>query len=102
MEKLLKQKVLVFDKHRGIYWGVLSEILENNNTVYLTNARHCFYFGVRTENPDHKGVYSLATLGPTENSKIGPQVNLYIRDVSKIVECSSEANIAWEQRKWSS
>jgi len=94
-----KRPVLVLDKHRGIYFGYLVERMENGNAAKLVRARHCFYFSV---NPDvnHLGVYGLATLGPAKGSKIGPRVDLEIRDISKIVDCEEAAIKAWEKAEW--
>jgi hypothetical protein len=92
-----RRPVLVLDTHRGIYWGYIVETLEGGNAVRLENARHCFYFNAVD---GHEGVYGLAAAGPGKGSKIGPKVDMLIRDVSKVVECSKEAATRWESVAW--
>lgn len=91
-----KKSVVVLDFHRGIYWGYLVEELDGGNAVRLDGGRHCFYYGVGKD----KGTYSLATVGPSNDSKIGPRVNMKIMDVSKIIDCTDEATEAWEKATW--
>ena len=89
--------VVILDTHRGIYFGYLVSVRENGNAVKLENARHCYYF--RHAANDY-GVYSLASSGPASGSKIGPRVNMIVRDVSKIIDCSPVATKKWESASW--
>lgn len=94
-----KKPVVVFDCHRGIYFGYLKKVDEKLKTVTLENARHCYYFGVPRDETQ-RGAYSLASYGPAGDSKIGPRVTMQIFDISKIVDCTKEAVARWEAAKW--
>ena len=89
--------VVILDKHRGIYFGYLVSTHENGNAVKLKNARHCFYYGVHE---GHKGTYGLASGGPVSDSKIGPRVNMLVRDVAKVIDCAPSAVKRWESAQW--
>jgi hypothetical protein len=89
--------VLILDRHRGIYFGYLVEELEGGNAVRLENARHCYYYSTVK---NHKGTYGLATHGPGKESKIGPRVNMKVRDVAKIIDVSTKAMEQWEKATW--
>jgi len=94
-----KKPVLILDSHRGIYFGYLASRTSEGKTVRLTRARHCFYF-VAKQQDGESGVYSLATAGPQSGSKIGPRVTMTVNDVTKIIDCSSEAVERWESATW--
>jgi hypothetical protein len=94
----MKKPVLILDTHRGIYFGDLVAKYDNDARVKLKNARHCFYFPVAELG--HKGVYGLATVGPAKGAKVGPRVDMIIRDVAKIVTCTPSAVARWESATW--
>lgn len=96
-DDFIGKKVLITDFHRGVYAGEVVEILNNGSTVRVVNARHCFYFAGA---PGHEGTYGLATIGPTDECRIGPSWNGIINDVSKLVNLSDEAAANWEKAKW--
>ena len=89
--------VVILDRHRGIYFGYLVKELEGGNAVRLENARHCYYYSAIKEN---EGTYGLATHGPGKNSKVGPRVNMKVRDVAKIIDTTKEAVERWEKATW--
>ncbi len=91
-----KKPVIIFDTHRGFYFGYLVSKTNQGKTVKLERARHCFYLRTKKEG-GHVGNYSAASYGPCSGSKIGPCVTMTINDVSKIVECSDEAVERWEK-----
>jgi hypothetical protein len=95
------KSVVVTDTHRGIVWGYLADTLEDGNAVRLEGARHCFYYAANND-AEHRGIFGLATQGPKSGSKIGPRVNMVVRDVAKVIECTKEATKAWESSKWGS
>ena len=95
-----KKPVVVTDYHRGIVFGYLVETLEGGNAVRLENARHCYGYVIEENDDGDKGFCALATVGPCEGSKIGPRVNMIVRDISKIIDCSDEAVEKWEEAKW--
>ena len=96
--KKTKKPVVVFDIHRGIYFGYLVKHDLDRKTVRLKGGRHCFYFPIAEAG--HKGVYGLATVGPGEGSKVGPSVTMTVHDVSKVVDCEPRAVKMWEKARW--
>ena len=98
MSSKKKKPVVVFDIHRGIYFGYLVKVENEGRTVTLEGARHCYYYPVAEAG--HKGVYGLATVGPGDGAKIGPQVNMTVHDVSKWVDCTTKAVKRWKAAKW--
>lgn len=92
--------VVVTSAHRDIVYGHIVEISEGGNCVKLERARHVNYFGYREADNTHRGLFSLATLGPTADSRIGPEVTLKIRDVVMVIDCTDEAQEAWRIASW--
>ena len=93
-----KRPVLILDTHRGIYFGYLVSVTHEGRTVKLEKARHCFYFPVAEAG--HKGVYGLATVGPADGAKVGPEVTMTVHDVAKIVDCTPKAVKRWTKVLW--
>lgn len=92
-----KRPVVVFDTHRGIYFGYMVEEFNAGRSVVLEGFRHCFEF--RTEAA--KGSYSLVTHGPGRGSKIGPPCpRVTVHDVAKVCECTAVAAEGWEAATW--
>lgn len=90
---------LIFDTHRGIYAGVVDWDRWSTcpaEWVLVTEFRHCYRFragGV--------GVYGLAVHGPDKSARIGPALPaVIVRDVSKILPCSPEAEAKLRDAKW--
>lgn len=97
-KKTEKPPVMVFDIHRGVYFGYLVEHDIDRKMVRLEGAKHCFYYPAAKTGP--KGVYGLAIVGPGEKAKVGPAVNMIVHDISKVVECTTEAHEAWKVATW--
>jgi hypothetical protein len=88
--------VMILDRHRGVYGGHLKKILENGNAVKLERARHCYSF----DGDGDKGVYGLATTGPGPACRVGPEVDMVVRNVAKVVEVSRKACAKWKNADW--
>ena len=41
-----QRPVVIFDTHRGVYFGYLVSVTNQGSTVKLTGARHCFYWSI--------------------------------------------------------
>ena len=90
-----KQALVVTTEHRGVFFGYGEPTTES--TIRLERARMCVYWP--TEN---RGVVGLAADGPKRGSKVGPSAPaITLRDVTAIMECTSEAVKAWESSPWS-
>ena len=100
MKELENSYVLVLDTHRGIYFGLLEEYNAELKSVKLKDMQWVYHFYCIKEDDVNRGVYSLATKGPDEKSKIGPKVDCLINDVSKIVKVQESALENWGNAKW--
>ena len=89
-----KQVVMVTTSHRGVFFGYLKK--EDGDTVTLTNARMAVYWSA-----DLRGVLGLASEGPSELCKIGPQVpEIKLFGVTSITTVSPRAAKQWEEAPW--
>lgn len=86
--------VLVTTAHKGVFFGYANET--TGSTIKLTRARLCVYWS-----QDLRGFMGLAAAGPNRNCKIGPAVDIELRDITSVSEVSPEAVIAWEKGLWS-
>lgn len=95
-----KRPVMILDKHRGIYFGYLVKKIDKGDTftAKLENARHCFQYGAGPN--EQKGTYSLASYGPTDDSHIGPRINMTVFGCVKEIEITPEALERWEKATW--
>ncbi len=98
--KLVGQYAVVFNCHRGIYFGKIKKLDRDRKMIELTEARHCFY-RPPTGDPNCEGNYSLAVKGPLDGAKIGPEVNMLVFDVANVVPCTKEAVERWKNSSWS-
>ena len=93
------QAVIIFDSHRGIYFGYLEEVDLDRHIVRLEKGRHIFYRPA-TGDPKCEGNYSLAVVGIKPGGKVGPPCEMVIFDVAKIVPCTKEAEESLRHAKW--
>lgn len=66
------------------------------NSIELKRARLAVYWSA-----DVRGFAGLAASGPNKNCRIGPPVDMEVRNVTCVVEASPEAVAAWERGFWS-
>lgn len=86
--------LLVTTAHRGVFFGYAQPT--ENKTIQLEQARMCVFWSA-----DMKGVFGLATIGPSKTCKIGPAVPaLTLQDVTSVTEVSQEAAAQWEKGHW--
>lgn len=94
MAKNESQPLIVTTAHKGVFFGYGKPTTEN--TIRIEKARMCIYW-----NEETKGVLGLAANGPKKGCKIGPQVPaITLRDVTSVMEASTEAADAWEKAPW--
>lgn len=89
-----ERPVVVTTSHRGVFFGYASDT--KGSTIDLKRARLCVYWSA-----DLHGFMGLASQGPSGGCKIGPAVDIEVRDITSVVECSPEAVKAWESAPWS-
>ena len=88
-----ERAVVVTTTHRGVFFGYAAAT--EGTTIKLRAARLCVYW-----TSDLRGFMGLAATGPNKNCKIGPAVNLEVRDITAVVECTPEAVANWDKGFW--
>ena len=92
MTKSKETAVVVTTKHRGVFFGYA--IKTDGETIHLRRARNCIYWrGI-------KGFLALAESGPTSGCRVGPAVDIEIRDITCVAQCTEAAVAAWEKAPW--
>lgn len=86
--------VVVTTAHKGVFFGYLTS--QDGDVVELRRGRNAVYWSA-----DLRGFVGLAVAGPSSACKIGPAADMQVRDVTAVVECSSEAAGKWELAPWS-
>jgi hypothetical protein len=93
-EEMKERAVLVTTVHKGVFFGYV-EGDTSGSTIKLKRARNCLYW--TTEN---KGFLGLASKGPLQGSRVGPAVDIELRDITCVAEVSDEAVERWERSPW--
>jgi hypothetical protein len=89
-----ERAVVVTTEHRGVFFGYAADT--DGDVIKLRSARNCIYWsrGVR-------GFMGLAATGPDKASKVGPAVDIEVRKITSVIECTPESIAAWEGAPWS-
>ena len=85
--------VIVTTAHRGVFFGYASKT--DGSTIALKSARLCVYWSA-----DVKGFMGLAANGPTKSCRIGPPADITLRNITAVLEVTSDAVKAWESGPW--
>lgn len=93
MKKAIERAVLVTTLHKGVFFGWAKDT--SGSTIQLRAARLCIYWS-----SDLHGFMGLASHGPNGNCKIGPSVDIELRDITSVSEVTTEAAKKWEKAKW--
>lgn len=88
-----ERAVLVTTTHRGIFFGYATKT--DGGTVKLRAARNCIYWSAK-----ERGFLGLASTGPSSACKIGPAVDIELRDITCVAEVTDAAAAAWESAPW--
>ena len=85
------KSIIVTTKHRGVFFGQVSENTDlNETTLRLESARCAIYWGTKG------GVMELAQTGPTKKSRIGATATIEaLHDITAVFEVSAEAEKKW-------
>lgn len=95
MEAHVKDRpVLVTTAHRGVFFGYAADT--SGSTIDLRAARNCLYWSA-----DVRGFAGLAATGPTKKCRVGPAVDIQLRDITSVALCTPEAEAAWNEAPWS-
>lgn len=93
MTKKKEKAVVVTTQHRGVFFGYARET--SGETIFLRASRVCVYWDESV-----KGFGGLGAKGPGENCRVGPPVDMEVRDITAVIFCSEEATRAWESGPW--
>lgn len=88
-----ERAVLVTTSHRGVFFGYTKEI--DGALIDLRAGRNCLYWSA-----DVKGFAGLAATGPSKSCRVGPAVDIQLRDITSVALVSDEAVKAWEAAPW--
>lgn len=92
--KKTERAVLVTTAHKGVFFGYATNT--DGTTIKLRAARNCIYWPA-----ENKGFLGLAAVGPVSGARIGPAVDIELRDITCVAECTIGAVEAWERAPWS-
>lgn len=89
-----ERAVVITTQHRGVFFGYASNT--EGAAIKLRSGRNCLSWS-----SDVKGFMGLAATGPSKSCRIGPAVEITLRDITSVIECTPEATAAWEAAPWS-
>jgi hypothetical protein len=89
-----ERAVVVTTQHRGVFFGYTDDT--TGAIITLRAARNCLYWSA-----EQKGFLGLASMGPVRGCRVGPAVDLELRDITSVAACTPEAVKAWEAAPWS-
>ena len=92
--QLKERCVLVTTLHRGVFCGYATKT--GGKTLKLRQARLCIYWA-----KECRGFMGLASMGPTEQCRVGPPADIELRDITSVVEVTPEAATKWALAPWS-
>ncbi len=92
VKKTAERPVVVTTAHRGVFYGYAKDT--TGASIELKRARLCIYW-----TSDLRGFMGLASHGPSSGCKIGPAVDIAVRDITSVVECTPEAAAKWDACK---
>lgn len=88
-----ERPVIVMTAHRCVFFGYAT--YTEGDVIKLVRARNCVYWSA-----DTKGFMGLASNGPTCGCRIGPAVDITLRNITAVLEVSPVAVEAWEKAPW--
>lgn len=91
--KTTERPVLITTAHRGVFFGYATAT--DGDCIKLSKARNCLYWDAAT-----RGFMGLAANGPTSGCRIGPAVDIEVRNITSVVEVTPEAAAKWDAATW--
>lgn len=88
-----ERAVLVTTTHRGVFFGYTSDI--DGATITLRAGRNCLFWDKTV-----KGFAGLANVGPIGQCRVGPAVDIQLRDITSVSLVTDEAVKVWETAPW--
>lgn len=91
--KEVERAVLVTTSHRGVFFGYATDT--EGEIIKLRAGRNCLYWPI-----ENKGFMGLASMGPVKGARVGPAVDIELRDITSVALCTDAAVSAWEAAPW--
>jgi hypothetical protein len=88
-----ERAVVITTTHRGVFFGYAKDV--DGAIIKLRSARNCLSWS-----SDVRGFMGLGATGPDKNCRVGPAVDISLRDITSVIECTPEATKAWEAAPW--
>jgi len=92
-KKKNEKAVVVTTKHKGVFFGYAEDV--EGETIFLRASRLCLYWSEEV-----KGFGGLGVTGPIGSSRVGPPIDIQLRDITSVVFCTPEATKKWEEGPW--
>lgn len=93
MPKEKERAVLVTTTHRGVFFGYATKT--DGDVIHLKRARCAVYWPA-----SNKGFMGLASEGPHKEARIGPPVDIELRNITSVAEVTEAAVKLWESAPW--
>lgn len=88
-----ERAVVVTTQHKGVFFGYATAT--DGETIKLRAARLCLYWSASM-----RGFMGLAALGPDKDCRVGPAVDITVRDITSVIEVTLAAIGRWEAAPW--
>jgi hypothetical protein len=88
-----ERAVVVTTEHRGVFFGYAKDT--DGEQITLRAARLCIYWS-----SDMRGFMGLASVGPSQDCKIGPPADITLRKITSVIEATADAVARWEAAPW--
>ncbi len=92
-KKTLWRPVLVTTSHRGVFFGLAKDT--SGTTIHLRKARNVIYWTGACA-----GFLGLAKSGPMFGSRIGPEADIELRDITCVAEVRKKAAKTFREFVW--
>jgi hypothetical protein len=94
MEAPLNERfVVVTTAHKGVFGGYATDT--DGPTIKLRAAKNCLYWPA-----ENGGFLGLAADGPKKGARVGPAVDIELRDITCVAFATPEAASAWSAASW--
>ena len=89
----MERPVVVTTEYRGVFFGYAEDT--SGDPIKLKRARCCLFWPA-----SQKGFMGLASEGPHKDARVGPAVDIELRKIASVLECTAAAAKAWEAAPW--
>src|SRR5438105_2509301 len=91
-----QRAVVVTTEFRGVFFGYVEEDSDLPAKIALSRVHNCVYWASSV-----RGVLGLASEGPNDQCRIGPQVpHATLWKITGVFDCTTTAVEKWESQPW--